>query len=705
MRRREFSITEIEEAVIVAHARFEIEVNRKNGKISRLRVHDGIGGKELIPEGRFAGDSWDLPLDRFEIVSRDPRCVRIEVLRADESWRFETRYEIYPRGYLVCTFSVEARVEQATPRPLSIDVPLSEAVVFSHAHTPVNWVNDSEDIRSFRAFGVDFSTDERPVSCSVNLLVEQVMRGMQGRPQRKDIVEEGDARVLRWSMSDGRANPVPAGYRYRNRWGLSVTSLDDDAGPVAGQRIYHWYGRFPRYPSDDLVTEMAEYGCSILILHMPSFSYISGSVPADEKEMRRVVDKAHSFGIRTLFYCVPQLISIEAPYHDDYRKYRTENLRVWHSLKETHIVFYEEDTSFDADELCLRCSQAYEFIFSSVLRCVDAYGFDGIYVDYAWPAAGICSDPTHDHDPGIFNFSDYWRILREWREALGDEALMIGHGGGLLVSSDFVEAFDGCLSGEAQKELDPRVIGRHIGAAPTLWAMHRRKQALFRSAWTIPQLVREGMTPHTGLGVTGTSIIASLDPAHHRELLPLWQMWRAFPVERARVYTYLQPGVVEVDNDEVYYTLFATDDPYYLLILANSGGPYHDANPSVGVRARLNSDVLGFSGDLRAWRLRGGSYETFRIAEVDTVSDATVDVPEILLYEAVGFVLSPGHPPGTLGALRRHLDGRWERLSRIHRKKAERNEWVDRRIDEWARQPQSANRLDYHDFIRNRLTE
>ncbi|MBT3275068.1 MAG: hypothetical protein HN368_18080 [Spirochaetales bacterium] len=588
---------------------------------------------------------------------------------------------------------------------MSVDIPLAEHPVFTHSYTTVNLVNDPGDRRSFRAFGVDFSTDFRPITGSVNLLMEQVARGMQGRPQSKEIIDEEQARVLRWNLSDPRLNPLPKGYRYENRWALTVTTIANDINPVRGQRIYHWYGRFPRYPADDLIDEMAEYGCSIFILHMPVFTHITGSDPADANEMKRVVNRSHGLGMKVLFYCVPQLVSINAPYHDEYKGSRTENLRIWHSLKDTQIVFYEEDDNYDCDELCIRCPDAYEFIYQSVLKCFTTYDFDGIYVDFAWPVAGLCSDPTHDHQQGIFNFYDYWRMLRGWRKELGDSALMIGHGGGLLVSSDFVEGFDACLTGEAQRELNPREIGQQIGTAPTLWAMHRRKQEVFRSAWTIPQLVREGMTPHTGLGVLGTSVLASFDPAHHKELLPLWQMWRSFPIERARVYTYLHPGILEIDNREVWYTLFVTDDPYYLLILSNAGGPYHDANPAVSANVQLNTEVFGIPDELRCWRLKGPSYETFNIAEIDQVRNGFVSIPELLLFETIGFVLAPGEPPEDLIHLQQHLESRWDRLGELYRKKMVRAMQLDKKIDEWAKLPNSSNRLNYGEFIKDRLVE
>ena len=705
MRSTQFHVDEESDAVRVSSPRIAFEISKNTGKISRVGVHDGNKWIELLPDRDYAGDSWDLPVRSVDVDSADLACVRVSIKRSDENWEFTTGYEIFPAGYLVCDFTILARKEHAVPQALNIDIPLTNDAVFSHTYIPINFVNDPEDRTAYRAFGIDFSSDDRPVTSSINLLVEQVVRGMQGRPQKKQIIEGNDSRTLRWNMSDRTLNPVPAGYRYSNRWGLSVTSIRNEANPVRGQRIYHWYGRYPRFPADDLIEEMAEYGCSILIIHMPSFSHITGSIPVEPAEMQRVVEKAHSLGMKVLPYCVPQLISIKADNYEDFLSSRTENLRVWHCLDDTQIVFYESDENFDCDELCLRSPGAYEFCYKSVVECVELYGLDGIYVDFAWPAAGICHDTSHSHEAGIYNFYDYWRILRDWRNALGEDAVMIGHGGGLLVSSDFVEAFDACLTGEAQRELDPYSVGQHFGSAPTLWTMHRRKQEIFRSAATIPQLVREGITPHTGLGVLGTSIVASLDPAHNRDLLPLWQMWRAFPVERGRIYTYHNPGAVTVDNDEVYYTLFVTDDPCALLVLSNSGGPYHDANPSVGVTALIDENISGLSGELRVWRLKGRSYETFRISELPIATGARVEVPELLLHETVGFIFSPGDPPEELYRLQRHLDSRWERLGDVYRKKSVRNTWLDDKLDGWARLPQAQTRVDYREFLEGRVAE
>jgi hypothetical protein len=674
--------------------------------ISRVALFDGIRWNEILASGGTVGHNGAIPIVSCKISEQSEDFLRIVVVHESKSRRLEANYEIHGRGYVVCTFALEVLEDQATCERLCVGVPLDEQTVFSHAHRVLNSDTPENSPRFARAIAVDFSTDDRPATNSVNFLLETTTPDSPGRTCRKIYESRNGYRFIGWELENKSTGSFSAGDRYKNRWCLTLTGMDNHPNKVRGQRIYHWYGLWPtRYPSDDLLEEMAEYGCSILALHMAIFTHISGSIPQDERDLRRVIDGAHRLGMKVIFYCQPYLISIESPDHADLMDCRTEGLRVWHSMAETQIVFYEPNRDYDCDELCLRCEKAFDFICGSVLDCWEKYGFDGLYIDWCWPAEGRCSDPRHNHLPGLFNFYDYLRMIRRWRKAVGPDGIIIGHGGGLLVSSDFVEAFDGCLTGEAQQDLDPATIGQSFGPAPTLWTMHRRKQDAFRSARTIEQLVREGMTPHTGLGVMGTSILATLDPAHHTPLLALWQMWRAFPVHRATFYNYLTEKVIALDNPEVFYSLYVTADKQVLLILANAGGPEHDRSPAVGVNARLDVKKLGLPREMNCWRMKGNTYETFRVSGVSPVEDGLITVPELLKHEFVGFVLSPGEAPGELIRLMKHLEGRPDRLPDMLRAKQKRLAEFDKLIDCFATLPTAANKLKYDEFMKDRVAE
>jgi hypothetical protein len=260
---------------------------------------------------------------------------------------------------------------------------------------------------------------------------------------------------------------------------------------------------------------------------------------------------------------------------------------------------------------------AYEYMKNSILHCYDQYKFDGLYIDFAWPGAGICKDIKHNHEQEIFNFYDYFKMIRELRNKIGNKSLMIGHGGSLMVASDFIEGFDGCLSGEGQGDFNPETICVQNGCAPTLWTLHRRKQEVFRSKKALAGIIREGITPHIGLGILGKSIQATHDPANTPAFIALWQMFRAFPVHSAFYYNYLSEQVITLDNVEITYSLYVTEEKQVLLIICNGSGSISEKMFSVGVMIKLMLEKLMLPPVMKCYRMLGNTYETFRINKDD----------------------------------------------------------------------------------------
>lgn len=676
--------------------------DQKDGNLCQLATFDGIKWQELLSNSPRTGCSWQLPLIELKVEERKEDFIRLKAIYESYQWQLAADYEVYGRGYLVCTFSIKALVDGAFAEHLTVGLPLAEDAVFAHNHRVYNQENDPASLSFPRALAVDFSTDERPITSSVNFLLESTTQ-FNNNLARKIYKRFDNYRYMGWELVD--RGYFPKDFTYQNRFAISLTSVDNSPNKVRGQRIYHWYGFWPTYPDDEILEEMAEYGCSILAMHMQTFAHISGHVPQDETKLKQMIAKAHALGIKVIFYCQPYLVSIESPDHEQLKASRTESLRIWESGVDNQIVYYEPNTHCDCDELCLRCNDTFDYIYSTVIDCYRKYNFDGLYVDWAWTPQGLCSDLRHNHLPRLFNFYDYLRMVRMWRKAIGPDAIMIGHGGGLLVGSDFVEGYDACLTGEAQGDLDPASIGQQYGLPPTLWAMHRKKEDAFRSASTIEYLVREGMTPHTGIGIMGTSVIATLDPARNTPLLALWQMWRGFPVEQAYFYNYLTNCVVKLDNPEVFYSLHVTPDKQVLLILANGGGPVLSKSPAVGVIAKLNLEKLGLPDTLNCWRMKGNSYETFRIAQIDPVQNGTIIVPELGHHEFIGFVLSPDKPPKELEALIKHLEGRTKRLAKFKKQNLKRLAEYDRLLDYFATLPNASRKIDYENFMKNRITE
>ncbi len=484
--------------------------------------------------------------------------------------------------------------------------------------------------------------------------------------------------------------------------------MDQGLNPVRGQRIYQWFGNSAdkfAVPSEEELLEMAEYGCSILIFHMPVFAQIDVREARDPEGMKRCVERACSLGMKILFYFQPYLISRNPSIPEQFIDKRTECLNVWNAMSTSQIVCHDPTfTEYDCDELNLRHPEAFQHILDGVLHCLKKYKLDGLYIDWAWPPQGLATNPENNQ-PGMFNFYDYLKMLREWRRVLGSNGLMIGHGGGFLVGSDMVEGFDACLTGEAQRSMAPDTLGVQYGLAPTLWIIQRNKRDIFRSLQTIENLIREGVTPQVGIGVSGKAIIATVDPGYFSELMALWQMWRAFPMDKAVFYNYLSIPILALDNNEIVWSLYKTERGEILLIIANVGGPILDDSPSVGVNITLDLEALNLPRSLRCWRMRGNTYETFRITEMDPVQNGHLSIYEIDIHEFQGYLLAPESPPETLTELQKHLAGRAERLKSQLPKKLERLERLDKQIDAFAKLPNAHTFFSYKEFMAGRVVE
>jgi hypothetical protein len=636
----------------------------------------------------------NLTLTDVETISASDSCTKIKLTESSLTHKVTSYYEIYKKGYVICTFEIETMANNNL-NSIELGIRLKNNPVFMNSFEIKNM--DKEDVRRYpRAISINFSMDGRRITNSLDYMLENVHDGYKFEKP----VEKG--RFLGWHIENSSLST--SGGKYRNRWCLHTSAIDNSPNKVRGQRIYHWYGHYPALPTVDLIEEMNEYGCSILILHMPSFKWIDGSKPINEEEFQLVIEKAHSFGIKMMFYMQPLLISQSSPMHESLTESLIDNGKLcWHSLKNTQIVFYEPNSDYDCDELCLRCPKAYSYVKKYVMECYKKYQFDGLYIDFAWPSIAVCTDESHGHDKGIFNFYDYLRMIRELREKIGDDAIMIGHGGSLLVPSDYAEGFDACLTGEGQKDLLPEVIGVQTGTAPTLWTMHRRKEKQFRSREAMAGIIREGLTPHIGLGILGKSIMATLDPAHTPHYIALWQMWRSFPVEKAKFYNYLTETVVELDNSEVTYSLYVTDKNQILLIVCNKGGPKSENSVSVELNIKLDHINLGLSKNMKSVIMRGNTYETFRAYNWEDISEGAIHLPEIGINEFVGFVLYEKEIPDETVKLIKHLEKRHERMSVINEKKIERLMETDKLLDQFNKL--DLDKLNADDFMKNRVME
>ncbi|MBN2557577.1 MAG: hypothetical protein JXB33_02340 [Clostridia bacterium] len=675
------------------HALFEFDAS--TGFVSGISLPVNGKIKNLLTGDISVCDITGLVAYDCKITGQDDNILELSVAHETECFRVESRYSLHKKGYIVCSINIEALKDTKPNQDMLFGLKLSKDMVFKHSYRIRNDANDMT-FRRNRAFSVDFSIDGRPVSHCIDFMIENTKGG------EKVHIESDDGVFLGWRI-DGR-ELSGKGNIYKNKWCVSISGITGLPSPVRGQRIYHWYGMYPRYPSCDMLDEMAEYGCSVLILHMPVFRYIDGSVPYDEKKFVQTIEKAHSLQMKVLFYCQPLLISKASGKYDELRHcINSDGHSRWNSMKDTQVIFYGQNTDYDCDELCLRCSEAYDYVKARILECHYRYGFDGLYVDFAWPGQGICGDISHGHEPGLFNFHDYLRIIRELRNEIGDGSLMIGHGGSIMTGSDFIEGFDGCLTGEGQGDIRPDVIGVQYGCAPMLWTMHRRKERTFRSKEAMSGLIREGITPHIGLGIMGKSIMASMDPGHTPHFIALWQMWRAFPVEKAIFCNYLTERAFMIDNEEIHGCMYSVPGDGVLLIMSNGGGPTAEKAFAVSVSIRIDIDKLGLDEKLRCWSLKGNDYETFRIEEEADVLDGLLYVPEIGIDEFMGFILAKNQPPEEMKRLQEHLEGRFDRMAKINEEKMKRLIEADNMLREFNRM--ESGTPDEEAFMKDRVAE
>jgi hypothetical protein len=124
---------------------------------------------------------------------------------------------------------------------------------------------------------------------------------------------------------------------------------------------------------------------------------------------------------------------------------------------------------------------------------------------------------------------------------------------------------------------------------------------------------------------------------------------------------------------------------------------------SVGVNAKIDIKNLGLPDMMKCRRLKGDRYENFRILPEEAISDGLIEVPEIGINELVGFVLSSDCEVGELVNLEKHLENRFERLSKINSEKMKRLLWSDAAISEFSRR--DAYNPDEDEFMKNREME
>ena len=140
-----------------------------------------------------------------------------------------------------------------------------------------------------------------------------------------------------------------------------------------------------------------------------------------------------------------------------------------------------------------------------------------------------------------------------------------------------------------------------------------------------------------------------------------------------------------------------------LLIISNGGGPKAEASVSAEVNIKIDIGQLKLPLNMSSWRLKGNTYETFRISKEDNIINGEIRIPEIAINEFMGIVLTPDEPPAELINLAEHIKGRFDRLPQIYKDKMQRLIKTDRMIEKFNKL--NVKTMDEKEFMHDRTME
>lgn len=318
-------------------------------------------------------------------------------------------------------------------------------------------------------------------------------------------------------------------WQWRNQWGW-VLKTADKTRRKPPFHMYHYFDNYVRYPSDECLENLARSGTDVLIIHENwRFDLQNDGVPFQPHELRRVIAKAHSLGIRIALYVRGSEISAlegACPWFDRYLK----------------------------------------------------KNYDGLYMDFGGPFSDVQVAPDESFPGGRLAFKKYVLRMEALRNRIGEEGIFYGHTGtsysGVWYASGGI---DGYVSGEGEGGVmvSSRQAHEYYSMATvspgTMWT---GAFPAYSSAKMRPFLAAAGQYPHSPLGEQ----FKTCSLAHPREpgvndiaFRPIWKIWRIFRNERdmAVLNDYNCFGVFDRSPDVGHYMMISADRKRALLIVSN----------------------------------------------------------------------------------------------------------------------------------------
>ena len=418
--------------------------------------------------------------------------------------------------------------------------------------------------------------------------------------------DEAGAKCFSWHL--GGAVRVGPGFSYSNRFGLAMGHYRQNDNAI-GQRIAHWQegnANLMTYPSDSAIRAMADCGVSVCVLHLYWNKGWGNYAPFNEADLRRWVASCHARGIKCVLYAVP------------------------------------------ADNPGLRGINR---------EWIEALDIDGIYFDFGsvhfreMKPGGSMAGYEREF-PGL----DYLLLTRHYREAVGEEGIIISHSGGGAPDALFHLNLNAYLPGEygthAGMLRDLQGAAYHTGMAYAVvhpWCEYESFQTRHGAA----VYCAVGSYPHILFG-RGTH----QDNNYHRSVyrsadfvLPYWQVLSLIPMDRdTTLYSEATATAASADSPDVHCCVYRRSPQLLLLTVSNLGEP---CTPKV----TPDAGVLGTAGQYRALLLCGARAADLQVTELGPWTGGEIQLPTLATDDICGVVLYQGElPPYTeeaVGRIRR----------------------------------------------------
>jgi RimJ/RimL family protein N-acetyltransferase len=335
----------------------------------------------------------------------------------------------------------------------------------------------------------------------------------------------GNNPIVEWNFLQEMRESKERPWQWRNQWGwiLCETPRKLRHPPL---RMYHYFDNYKHYPSERQIHKMAQEGADLLILHENWRRDLqNGEWPYDIQRLNKVVETAHTLGLRVALYVRGNELSIREGFCD------------W---------------------------------FERIL-CKD---FDGLYMDYGSPRG--YSSVSENFPGGRISFREHFLMIKRIRERIGNHGVLLLHTGPFFSACGLSGFIDGYVAGECEagvllEDRQTHAYFSSVSVAPgTLWTAAFPD---YNSKKAIPFMASTGQSPHVILGTQfpSSSLAHPDEPGIVTYMRPLWRLWGIFSHEKwvNVLNEHNTDGFFMTDSDATGAFLMQAQDGAILLIASN----------------------------------------------------------------------------------------------------------------------------------------